>query len=114
MEQNEGAELRRRRPDRLELGIIEVFPRDVRPDLHSAQPERPHSVAKLVGGKLGRLHRDRGDGEKAVGMGLDHPGELFVLDAGEGRGELRRLGIKEGLRADRQHLRVDLRCRHVA
>src|SRR5262245_66373826 len=65
VKQDERAELRRRRPDRLELGIVEVPAGDVRTDLRAAQAERAHGVAQLVGGKLRRLQRQRGDGEEA-------------------------------------------------
>ena len=47
-------------------------------------------------------------------MGFHQLRQLLVLDAGERRRQGRRLRIEEGLRADRQHLHVDLGGRHVA
>ena len=113
MNQDEGAELGGRGPDRLELRIVEILAGDIRADLHAAQAERRHRMAKLVGGLLRRLHRDRGDRLEAAGMGLHQLGELLVLDAGERRRQRRRLAVQESLRADRQHLHVDLGGRHV-
>ena len=111
--QNEGAKLGRRRPDRFEFGIVEILARDVRADLHAVEAERAHGMAKLVGRELRRLHRQRRDREEAVGMRLHQLGELLVLDAREARRHRGRLRIDEGLRTDREHLHVDLRCRHV-
>ena len=113
MNQDEGAELGGRRPDRLELGIVEVLARHVGADLRAAQAEHAHGVAQLVGGELRRLHRQRRDGEKAVGARLDLLGELLVLNAGECRRQRGRLRIDESLRGDREHLHVDLGRRHV-
>ena len=44
---------------------------------------------------------------------LGELGELLVLDARERRRHRRGLAVEEGLRADREHLHVDLGRRHV-
>ena len=80
-------------------------------------PRRPSSVMAWRSSSaacLRRLHRQRGDPQESAGMGLHQLGELLVLDARERRRQRRRLRIEEGLRADRQHLHVDLGGRHVA
>src|SRR5262245_65992097 len=70
-------------------------------------------MTKLLRGLFRRLHGQRRDREKAVGTSLGQLGELLVLNAGKRRRERRRLRVDEGLRANREHLNVDLGCRHV-
>src|SRR5262249_6794952 len=70
-------------------------------------------MTKLVRGLFRRLPGQRRDPGKAVGTSLGQLGELLVLNAGKRRRERRRLRIDEGLRANREHLNIDLGCRHV-
>jgi len=113
MVENERIELGCRGPNRLELGIVEVLARHVRADLRPAQAQHAHGMTKLVRGLFRRLHGQRRYGKKAVGARLGQLGELLVLNAGKRRRQRRRLRIDEGLRANREHLNVDLGCRHV-
>ena len=113
MKQNERIELSRRGPNRLEFWIVEVLARDVRADLGAAQPQYAHGVTQLVRSLSRRLHGQRCNGEKAVGASLGKFGELLILDSGKRCRNRRRLGIEEGLRRNREHLNIDLGCRHV-
>src|SRR5262245_22728542 len=113
MKQDERIELSRRGPNRLEFRIVEILARDVRADLRAAQPQHAHGETQLVRGLSRRLHGQRCDGEKPLGAGLGKFAELLILDSGKRSRDRRWLRIEEGLRTNREHLNIDLGCRHL-
>ena len=91
VDEDEGAELRRGRPDRLQLRIVEIAAPDVRADHHAAQPELAHAAAKLRDGRVRRLQRHRAEAEKAIRVLLHQRRDVLVLDLRHGEREGRLL-----------------------
>src|SRR6478672_8285427 len=71
VDENERPQLIRRRPHRLERGIVEVPAVDVGTDLSAAQSELPHGAPELVRGPLRILQRQGGERYEAIGMASD-------------------------------------------
>ena len=55
------------------------MPFDAAADRHAAQAELLDAVFELLDRQIGMLHRDRREGDEAVGMRGDELGELLVL-----------------------------------
>ena len=70
-------------------------------------------MTKLVRRLARRLHGQGRNRKKAVRASLGKLSKLLVLNAGKGCRHRRGLSIDEGLRTNREHLNIDLGCRHV-
>ena len=113
VDENEGAQLVRRRPHRLECGIVEVLAVDVRADLGAAQTEHPHGAGELVRRSLRILQRQRGEPHEAIGIAVDHGGNLVVLQGRAGGAERRLLVVEEGVHGGADRLHRDAVVVHV-
>src|SRR5207249_9974510 len=67
MDENQAAELLRLRPERMKLGVGQLFARDVGADRAAAQAELPHAFLELLGGEIRVLQRHGGKGDEAPG-----------------------------------------------
>ncbi len=114
MDDHERAELGRGRPHRLQRRIVEILAGDVGADHGAVHAELAHGALELLGGLLGRLHRQGRDPHEAIGMRLRELGDLVVLERGRRRGQRRVLVVEIGLRGRREHVHIDLGGVHVA
>ena len=76
-------------------------------------PSLRHGAVELLGGALGRLHRQRRDPHEAVRMRLHELGDLVVLQRGGATVKRGVLVVEIGLRRRREHMHVDLGRVHV-
>jgi hypothetical protein len=113
MDQDEGAQLVGRRPDRIERGIVEVAAVYVRADLCATQPERPHRAAELGGRRLRVLQRQGGEPEEAIRVTRHHGCEAVVLQRRAGQAERALLVVEERLHRGADRLHVDAVAVHV-
>ncbi len=81
MDEHDGAELLRRRPERRELRGSQLALVDSRGDLHALQAQVLHGVTQLRGGKLRVLKRDRSQADETVGMLRAELSDVLVLNA---------------------------------
>ena len=114
MDEDERAELFRRRPERFERGIVEIAAVDVGADHGATQAEFGHGPAQLDRGLIRRLQRHAAEADETVGLSFDHTGNLFVLDHGTREPERRLAVVEESEHRRRQHLHVDAVGVHVA
>ena len=113
MNEHEGLELRRCRPQRFERWVVEVLAAAVRSDHRALEAELAHRAPQLRGGLFRRLHRQRRDAHEAVRAVLHMPGDLFVLDRGDRDRHGWILIRIVGLRGCGQHVHIDPGRVHV-
>ena len=111
--ENEGLQLVRRRPHRLERGIVRLPAVDVRADLGAAQTEHPHGAHQLVRRPFRILQRQGGESHEAIGITADDSGDLVVLQASASGAEFRLLVIEEGVHGGADGLHLDAVLVHV-
>src|SRR5438094_1772431 len=85
--EDEGAKLGRRGPERFERGIVEIPAAHVRSDHGATQAERPHRAAQLARRKVGRLQRYAGEAQEAGRVAFYLGRDLVVLERGAGEPE---------------------------
>ena len=67
-------------PERVELGVADLVAGDIAADRRPAQAVLLDAFLELLGGEIGKLQGDGGEGDKAVGMRGTRLGQLLVLD----------------------------------
>ena len=104
MDEDETAELLGLGPDRMKLRIGELQALDAAADRHAAQAELLDAVFELLHREVGVLHRDRREGDEAVGMRRDERGKLLVLQLDHRFGLVALGVVPERIDADRLHV----------
>src|SRR5690349_3420293 len=79
MDEDEGAERGRRRPERLQRRVIEIAAVDIGSDHRALQPQSLHGALELGCRELRRLQRDPAEPEESPRVALDFGGDLVVL-----------------------------------
>src|SRR5664280_1518721 len=114
MNEDEGTELLRRRPERIEHGIVEIAAVDIGGDHGATQAKLRHRTSEFIGRRLRRLQRHGAKAEKAPGMSPDDRGDLLVLYSRAGLRQRHFVPIKERENIRRKNLNVHIIGVHIA